>query len=124
MNTRSDTKYDAERMNSLIGVSFYTSGPCPSCKKAEAEVLKMYETVYDLVIDMPRKPIINVGPTLGPAYLTYKIAEILGYTHILEKFTIGGWTDLREKDAIWKAVCRHMDWVYIHGNREMTPMCF
>lgn len=122
MNTRSDAKYNIERTNSLNCARFFTDGPCPSCQKVQDEIIALFESVYDLVIDMPRKPIVNVGPTLGPYYLTYKIAEMLGHSHILHKFTIGGWQDLREKDAVWKSVCHHMDWVYIHGNREMTPI--
>lgn len=124
MNTRSETKYNLDRINSLNCVRFFTEGPCPTCQKVQDEIIARFESVYDLVIDNPRKPIVNVGPALGPYYITYKIAEMLGHTYIVEKFTTGGWQDLREKDAVWKSVCRHMDWVYIHGNRETTPIVF
>lgn len=115
MFTRSDLKYEMEKRNTFDCVRFLTDGPCPECKKAQTEILAMYEEIYSLIIDNPRQPIVNIGEKLGAFYVVYKLAELLGYTHIMHKFNIANCMDLAEKKRIWKDVCKHMDWTYIHG---------
>lgn len=102
------------RVDAFNCARFLTSGPCPRCKNIQAEIMLLYESVYDIEIIVPRHPIVNVGETLGPIYIIHKLSELLGYPHVTHNFNIRPIHDLDKKNEIWKDVCKYMDWVYIH----------
>ncbi len=114
MFTRADAKYEKERKYARAMALRLTEGACDVCKENQWAIMSKWDRIYDLVIDVPRHSIIEVGPDLGPQYIVYKLAELLGHRYIMEGIYEGKSADLEYKNMLWKYVCRHMEWTYIH----------
>jgi len=114
MFTRADAKYEKERKYARAMALRLTEGACDVCKENQRGIMSKWDRIYDLVIDVPRHSIIEVGPDLGPQYIVYKLAELLGHRYIMDGIYEGKSADLEYKNMLWKYVCRHMEWTYIH----------
>lgn len=114
MFTRADAKYEKERKYARAMALRLTEGACDVCKENQRGIMSKWDRIYDLVIDVPRHSIIEVGPDLGPQYIVYKLAELLGHRYIMDVIYEGESADLEYKNMLWKYVCRHMEWTYIH----------
>ena len=114
MFTRADAKYEKERKYARAMALRLTEGACDVCKENQRGIMSKWDRIYDLVIDVPRHSIIEVGPDLGPQYIVYKLAELLGHRYIMEGIYEDESADLEYQNMLWKYVCRHMEWTYIH----------
>lgn len=114
MITRNDAKFLEDREYGLAECRRLTEGVCPVCEENQETVLQMCEDVYDLIYDISRHPIVNVGPFLGSQYIVYKISELLGHRYIMNGLFLSRVKDLEERQKMWREVCIFMDWTYIH----------
>ena len=103
--------------NSMLIICLLTGNKPPRLTPHEESMLKSMflsiQTVWDLHCPETRKNFLSYSFTI------YKMMELLGMNQYLKHFSL---LKSREKnqrmDAIWRNICRSLDWEYIPSNLE------